>query len=84
MKALRFAARSGGLAPLPYAAATAFSAGALIAALAGTACGGDDDDNASKGFIGTTYPDPPRLGPREPEPDAGSPSAQVAPSSAAR
>ncbi|MET0595043.1 MAG: hypothetical protein ABW133_20255 [Polyangiaceae bacterium] len=85
MNTFRLTARSGGRAPLAFAALQ-FSAFALFAAVAGTACGGDDDDDASKRFIGTNYPEPPRLGPAVPaaEPDAGTPSAASTSPSAAR
>ena len=63
MKPLRFAALSGGRAPLPFVA-IALSIAAVLAVFAGAACGSDDEE-AAKGFIGTSYPDPPRLGSEE-------------------
>ena len=70
MTTLRFPARSGGRSPLPLAA-TFFAVLALLAVAGAPACGGDDDDDSAKGYIGTNYPDPPRLGPPAGEGDAG-------------
>jgi hypothetical protein len=62
MNMLRLAARPRARFAPPLAFLVPFGIFAGIAAL--SACGSDDEDDASKNHIGATDAEPPRLGPR--------------------